>query len=107
MQEFFFDVEFMGIGNTPEEAWDDAVEKFMLDPGEPLPHQNAEIHDWLVSGALSCPNCGADTTQIEYGDFEMDTASWQEAECSVCGSTWTEVYKLDKLEDLVRRNNHE
>ena len=107
MQEFFFDVELMGVGNTLEEAWDDATEGFALDPGEPLPHKSAEAHDWLLTGGFCCPNCGADTREIEYGDFEMDTAPWLEARCSVCGSTWTEIYKLDNLESLIRRNNHE
>ena len=107
MQEFFFDVELMGVGNTPEEAWNDAIEGFALDPGEPLPYQSAETHDWLISGGPSCPNCGADTGEIEYDDLEFDGSPWQNAECSVCGSTWTEVYKLDSLENLVRRNNHE
>jgi hypothetical protein len=31
---YFFNVEFSGVGNSPEEAWEDAIEGFELDPGE-------------------------------------------------------------------------
>ena len=32
---YFFNVELSGTGNTPEEAWENAVEGFDLDPGYP------------------------------------------------------------------------
>ena len=35
MKNFMFTVVLSGDGNTPEEAWRDAIEAFMLDPGEP------------------------------------------------------------------------
>jgi hypothetical protein len=31
---YFFNVEFSGVGNSPEEAWEDAIEGFESDPGE-------------------------------------------------------------------------
>lgn len=38
-KNFRFTIILNGLGNTPEEAWNDAVEGFMLDPG-PVPEPN-------------------------------------------------------------------
>lgn len=34
---YYFDVDFKGAGNTAEEAWQDAIEHFELDPGNVPP----------------------------------------------------------------------
>ena len=36
MKVYRFTIVLNGIGKTPDEAWDDAVEGFMLEPG-PMP----------------------------------------------------------------------
>jgi hypothetical protein len=33
MKHYEFPITLSGDGNTPDEAWEDAVEGFMLDPG--------------------------------------------------------------------------
>ena len=33
---YTFTVELQGEGDSPEEAWEDAVDSFAADPGEPL-----------------------------------------------------------------------
>ena len=38
MAIYHFQVTLQGEGNTPEEAWNDAVEGFYCDPGEPEDH---------------------------------------------------------------------
>jgi hypothetical protein len=35
MPTYTFTVELQGSGNTQEEAWQDAIETFVIDPGEP------------------------------------------------------------------------
>ena len=40
MKTYIFTVEIRGEGDTEEEAWEDAVEAFFHDPGEP--HDTAE-----------------------------------------------------------------
>jgi len=35
MPTYTFTVELQGSGNTQEEAWQDAIEAFVIDPGEP------------------------------------------------------------------------
>lgn len=35
MRKYFFKIELLGYGETPLEAWEDAVEHFALDPGPP------------------------------------------------------------------------
>ena len=36
MPTYKFTVELQGEGQTPEEAWQEAIDSFALDPGEPL-----------------------------------------------------------------------
>ena len=36
MNKYEFTVTLAGYGNSPEDAWNDAVESFCGDPGEPL-----------------------------------------------------------------------
>ena len=36
MPTYTFTVEIRGSGQTPEEAWEDAIDSFAVDPGEPL-----------------------------------------------------------------------
>ena len=38
MKSFIFTIELRGFGDTPEQAWLDALENFMLDPG-PAPEE--------------------------------------------------------------------
>ena len=33
-KRYLFDVTLVGSGETPEEAWDDAIEGFINDPGD-------------------------------------------------------------------------
>jgi hypothetical protein len=40
---YLFTVTLQGSGDTPEEAWADAVEAFIEDPGEP--HVIEEVED--------------------------------------------------------------
>ena len=39
MPRYEFPIRLAGHGDTPEEAWDDAVEAFALDPGHPDEHE--------------------------------------------------------------------
>ena len=41
MKTYHFTITLQGSGDTPEEAWEDAVEAFMQDPGEP--HETEEV----------------------------------------------------------------
>ena len=36
MPTYTFTVELKGSGQTPEEAWEDAIDSFAVEPGEPL-----------------------------------------------------------------------
>jgi len=40
---YVFTITLQGSGDTPEEAWEDAIEAFVQDPGEP--HVIEEIED--------------------------------------------------------------
>lgn len=42
MPRFEFPIRLAGDGDTPEEAWADAVEGFTLDPGLPGGHEIVE-----------------------------------------------------------------
>lgn len=35
LKRFIFTVELAGVGEHPDEAWEDAYTAFALDPGEP------------------------------------------------------------------------
>ena len=35
MKRYYFTITLQGEGDTPEDAWEDAVESFTQDPGEP------------------------------------------------------------------------
>ena len=43
MKTYHFTIVLQGSGDSPEEAWADAVEAFMQDPGEP--HETEEVED--------------------------------------------------------------
>lgn len=45
---YLFTVELSGLGDTPEDAWFDAVEQFCADPGEP--HETTELPDDPFAG---------------------------------------------------------
>jgi hypothetical protein len=34
MKRYTFTIGLSGVGNSPEEAWTDAIEQFQQDPGE-------------------------------------------------------------------------
>lgn len=55
MRTFTFKVTLQGTGKSQEEAWNDAVQAFSNDPGEPH-----EVHEEHL-----CEQCGADLT-VEY-----------------------------------------
>ena len=42
MKTYHFTVTLQGSGDSPEEAWADAVEAFIQDPGEPHETEEAE-----------------------------------------------------------------
>tara|TARA_A100001391_G_C4835320_1_gene215353 strand:- start:300 stop:437 length:138 start_codon:yes stop_codon:yes gene_type:complete len=43
MKTYLFTITLQGSGDTPEEAWADALEAFEQDPGEP--HVTEEIEE--------------------------------------------------------------
>jgi|TARA_R100000306_G_C4286278_1_gene97702 hypothetical protein len=45
MALYEFPICLAGLGDTPEEAWDDAVEGFILDPGHPDEHKIVSEED--------------------------------------------------------------
>ena len=46
MKRFYFDLTLSGIGETPEDAWENALEGFVQDPGEaPEPSEEEEEED--------------------------------------------------------------
>ena len=44
MRTYWFEVHLNGTGRTPDEAWNDAVENFCLEPGPALAPEDFE--DW-------------------------------------------------------------
>lgn len=51
-KQYLFKVTLQGEGNTPEEAWADAVEAFSQTPGEP--HETIVIKTiWVVNTSIS------------------------------------------------------
>jgi len=42
MPKFLFSLNLVGCGKDPDEAWNDAVEAFMLDPGYAEEYQRVE-----------------------------------------------------------------
>lgn len=62
MKRYTFQVELSGQGDNPDEAWEDAVNAFSLDPGDP---HSFTIEDDEDTGAPTetadetCPECGA------------------------------------------------
>ena len=65
MKSYIFTVELRGFGSTPEEAWQDAVDSFAADPGEP--HETIQESDELYDEEL--PN-GDDETET-FDDLEV------------------------------------
>jgi Zn-finger nucleic acid-binding protein len=47
--------------------------------------------------SLACPNCGAKTHPVNYGDDSGIIID----ECSACGGVWLDKGELDKIEELV------
>jgi hypothetical protein len=43
MKRYTFTVGLSGIGNSPEEAWIDAINQFSNDPGEPTDYETDEL----------------------------------------------------------------
>ena len=42
-KRFYFKLELVGMGDTPEMAWFDAVENFNMDPGPPPEDEEGNI----------------------------------------------------------------
>lgn len=53
MRTFTFNVTLRGSGKTQEEAWEDAVQSFASDPGEPQSATEEHV----------CQDCGANLTK--------------------------------------------
>ena len=45
MKHFYFDVTLHGYGETPEDAWENALEGFVQDPGEAPEPSDEEDED--------------------------------------------------------------
>ena len=59
---------------------------------------------YLIDSSI-CLNCGS--SDIEGGFVEVDCGSaWQNIICLVCSSTWTDVYKLNDVENIKIQNEH-
>lgn len=43
MKRYYFKLELVGMGETPEKAWFDAVENFNMDPGPPPEDEKGEL----------------------------------------------------------------
>ena len=50
MKSFIFTIELRGFGDTPEQAWNDAFENFMLDPGPAPEEWYMEDDDMIETG---------------------------------------------------------
>jgi hypothetical protein len=59
---FIFTVELQGEGATEEEAWQDAIDSFFSDPGEPCDVQEETI------ASLYTDEVEIDTESIEFDD---------------------------------------
>ena len=59
---FTFTVVIQGEGTTEEEAWQDAVDSFFSDPGEPI-----EVQEEVLSSLFS-DECDVDTESLEFDD---------------------------------------
>ena len=76
MKTYHFTVTLQGSGDDPQDAWQDAVEAFQLDPGEP--HETKLIEEdvpELFKGTnKALDNLTSlkehDETSIGYGDLE-------------------------------------
>lgn len=62
MAYFRFFVELGAEGDTAEEAWDAAIEYFVLDPGEPSRTERFDSLDAMLDGGIKnvrrCTNLG-------------------------------------------------
>lgn len=47
MKSFIFTIKLRGFGDTPEQAWNDAFENFMLDPG-PAPDEHTMEDEGMI-----------------------------------------------------------
>lgn len=45
-----------------------------------------------------CPNCGADVTEINWGDWVTGEVVYQEGECTKCGCYFKEYYTYSDTE---------
>lgn len=45
MRRYEFKIWLSGYGETEEDAWEDAVEAFMEDPGSPPSEDDYEVYD--------------------------------------------------------------
>jgi hypothetical protein len=50
MKSFIFTIKLRGFGDTPEQAWHDAFENFMLDPGPAPEEWYMEDDDMIETG---------------------------------------------------------
>lgn len=72
---YSFVVRLNGTGNNPEEAWNDAVEGFIQEPGpyDPGDLDNVEEETEEQDEIGTCPVCGE---EVEPGNYD---------ECARCG----------------------
>jgi transcription elongation factor Elf1 len=58
-----------------------------------------------ISKSHCCLNCGS--SDIEGGSIQVDAGgAIQDISCTVCGSTWTDLYKLDDVVNIEISNDH-
>lgn len=119
MPRFLFKVKLVGEGANVEDAWENAVEAFGLDPGSvdelpddvkiledddlgatPLSDDEVEEDLYVKNSGSYCPNC--QSTELEgIGEINAD-GDWMSSEikCNNCGARWTDIYTLSGYDNL-------
>ena len=61
---------------------------------------------YAKTGGVDCPACGESGGVDSYSNVKIDGGvAWQDCECSNCGASWTDQYKLVGYDGLVEQKN--
>lgn len=59
---------------------------------------NQSAKDYIEHSGVRCPHCGDEN--IEGGFIEINAGqARQPISCNACGAKWTDVYRLDHIEE--------
>lgn len=59
-----------------------------------------QIEMYIKGGGVHCPYC--ESENLSAGDTQIDEAgARQKVYCYECGKTWTDIYELKTIEEIV------